>query len=1340
MDCYTLKDKQIKKGKNSVYPVFLHKPSHDLMIRDGKFYAVWNKKTGLWSTSRSDVVELIDEEVADAVAKMNAESTDIHYVQAKMLTNDCGTYDSFIKWTKEEDDNFEKLNQKVIFANTKTKKTDYCTFKLPYDICEGPMEAYEEMLSSLYEPEERQKIEWAVGAVISGDAKDIQKAIALYGAPGTGKSTVLDIITKMFKGDKTNTYVTTISTKALGDSNNQFGTGPLKKYKLILIDNDANLSKANENTILNQLIANDAMEANQKYGKIADVDRTGMLFLATNKYINMSDAKSGLRRRMIIVKPRGETIEYNRYIKLKRQINNELGAIAYHCLKVYESMGPDAYNDYVPLDMFELSNPIYNWLYDTWDFELSKDYPNGLSLEEAWMRFRKYCDDSGFNCGKKTEFKADMYEYFEVKQNVNVNGRRHRYFFSNIKPGMFDKTKKYKPNEVDKNSWLDLKVQHSLLDDYLADSHAQYSNENGVPGCSWIDNVIRLKDIDTTKEHYVFPNDHKMIVIDFDTEGATPEDTLIVNKALAKEWPETYCEASRSRTKLHLHYIYDGDVNEIKSGYIKDLEKDGYKVEIKVFPKDKLSSLRRKLSLCNDIPIAHLDVGYLELKEKKDKVFDIDHLMNEKELRAFIHACLNKKHHGATKPEVDYIKAKTDELYEVGIPYDIRDMFPAIRTFAEESTNKKDICLKTIAKIHFCSKDCEEMDFVAADSPEYEEAPIAFFDVEVFPNLFILNWKLLGKEHPVNRMINPDPMDVYKMFCMNKYRWIGFNNRRYDNHIVKAWANGDRTNYDLYKLSQRIIVHKDQNAFLMDAWNISYTDIYDYSKDKMSLKKWEIKLGIHHQELGLPWDKPVPEELWEKVAEYCDNDVIATEAVWNATQGDFLARQALADLAKIAGSKKATVNTSTNKLSEEFIFEGNKNPQSQFNYRFMGAPEEGHTYTVEDDGITAWQDDGKPIFLGYKFKNGKSSYLDVDEIGEGGYVFAEVGNNKNPKHADQAGGMYENVVTFDVASMHPSSVIAENLFGDYYTKRFKEILELRLAIKHKEFNKAKKMFGGKLAKYFENEELADALAGALKIVINAVYGLTSASFENAFKDNRNVDNIVAKRGSLFMINLRNLVQKMGYTVAHCKTDSIKVVNPDKKIFDFIINYGKKFGYNFEIEHKFEKICLVNNAVYIAKLTEDDPDWIKACKKAKDKGLPEPTRWTATGTQFQVPYVFKPLFSHEELIFEDYGITNSVQAGDIYMDYGTESDEDLRFVGKVGLFCPVKEGTGGAQLFRINGDVKAAVTGTKGYLWKEAETIKEAGIEDTIDYAYYDKFVKDAITSISEYGDFEWFAS
>ena len=135
------------------------------------------------------------------------------------------------------------------------------------------------------------------------------------------------------------------------------------------------------------------------------------------------------------------------------------------------------------------------------------------------------------------------------------------------------------------------------------------------------------------------------------------------------------------------------------------------------------------------------------------------------------------------------------------------------------------------------------------------EAPIAFYDVEVFPNLFLVNWKVAGEGRSVVRMINPNPVEIESLL---KYRLVGFNCRRYDNHILYARLMG-YTNEQLYELSSKIV--GGNGGYFGEAYNLSYTDVYDFCAKKQSLKKWEIELGIHHKELGLPWDEPVPEEL-----------------------------------------------------------------------------------------------------------------------------------------------------------------------------------------------------------------------------------------------------------------------------------------------------------------------------------------------------------------------------------------------------------------------------------------------------------------------------------------------
>ena len=373
-------------------------------------------------------------------------------------------------------------------------------------------------------------------------------------------------------------------------------------------------------------------------------------------------------------------------------------------------------------------------------------------------------------------------------------------------------------------------------------------------------------------------------------------------------------------------------------------------------------------------------------------------------------------------------------------------------------------------------------------------------------------------------------------------------------------------------------------------------------------------------------------------------------------------------------------------------------------------------------------------------------------------------------------GMYSNIALLEIASMHPSSIIAEQLFGCEYTKRFQEIRDARVAIKHNDFETAKTMLDGKLAKYLTDEGAAADLAQALKIAINSVYGLTAAKFDNPFKDNRNVDNIVAKRGALFMVNLKHEVQARGFTVAHIKTDSIKIPNATSEIIQFVSDYGKMYGYIFEHEATYDRMCLVNDAVYIAKY-----------KDGKHAG-----EWTATGTQFQVPYVFKTLFSKEDIAFEDMCVTNSVTSS-LYLDmneklpqltieeekelaklhkawdsedsenmekvlksyrydaeYAGERYSELRkkeeeshnyvFIGKVGQFCPIKQGCNGGLLMREKDGKYYAAGGSKGYRWLEAEMVKELGKEADIDRSYYENMVNDAICDISQYGDFEWFVN
>ncbi len=1247
LDFVSIKTQAAKNGAIDIYPEFLVKKSKDLMIRGKSFYAIWDEETGLWSTKESKVQSMIDQMVIERSSEINTDAK----VNLKLLKNfSSKKWSEWLLYTKSLPDNYHELDERIIFSNTVVNKTDYVSKRLPYAMAEGPTPAYDELMSTLYNPEERQKLEWAIGAIITGDSRKIQKFIVLYGAAGSGKSTVLNIIQDLFEG-----YYSVFEAKALASSNNAFALEAFRSNPLVAIQHDGDLSRIEDNTKLNSIVSHEMMVVNEKFKATYSSRFNSFLFMGTNKPVKITDAKSGIIRRLIDVHPSGRTLPSGRYFELVAQIKFELGAIAYKCRELYLSMGANYYNKYKPTLMMSATNDFFNFVEDNIDFFKEGE---GVSLNESWLRYKEYCTESNMQYPySKRVFKEELKNYFEemLDRCKDEHGAWVRSYYRGFLISKFKSELGMK--EEKPTGWLYFRSGRSVLDEMMADYPAQYANEDGTPIEKWGSVKTTLKDIDTSKLHYVrIPQNH--IVIDFDLKDKDGNKSLELNRAAANKWPKTYAELSKSGSGIHLHYIYGGDVDQLSRLYADN-------IEIKVFK--GRSSLRRMLTKCVNNEVAVINSG-LPLKGGKTMV-DFDTIKNEKMLRALIRKNLNKEIMPNTKPSMDYIFNDLEKAYKSGMKYDVTDMRPAIMAFANSSTHQASYCLDLVRKMHFKSDEPTE------GTPDERDVGIIFYDVEVFPNLFLINWKLQGKDKSVVRMINPTAAEVEKL---TKFKLVGFNNRRYDNHILYARMMG-YSNEELYRFSQRII-NGSKNSMFGEAYNLSYADVYDFSSKKQSLKKWEIELGIHHQELGLPWDQPVPEELWEKVAEYCDNDVIATEATFDHLQQDFIARQVLADLSGLS------VNDTTRMHTTKIIFGDDKHPEL--------------VYT-----------DLSELFPGYEFKDGRNIYMGED-ASFGGYVYAEP-------------GIYTDVALLDVASLHPHSIIELNLFGKY-TSKFKELMDARIAIKHHDFDSAKKMLNGVLSKYLVSDDQASTLAQALKIVINSVYGYTSATFDNPFKDPRNKNNIVALRGALFMMTLKHEVQKRGFKVAHIKTDSIKIPNATPEIIEFCMDFAKKYGYEFEFEATYDRMCLVNDAVYIAKY-----------KDGKHAG-----EWTATGTQFQIPYVFKTLFSHEPIEFDDMCETKSVST-ELYLDMNEglpEGEHDYQFIGKVGRFTPIVQGRGGGELLRKKDDKYYAATGTKGYRWLESEVVKDLHKENDIDRNYYRELVDAAVETISQYGDFEQFVS
>lgn len=1307
----SVKERTEKQGGGLIaYPNFIVGRSKDLMIRGKNFYAVWNEEAGLWSVDEYDVATIVDAELK----KFAADNQDVATVKY-FRDFDSGIQTKFRQYMNNIGDNSHQLDEKLTFLSDTVDQNDHVSKRLPYDLTPGDHSAWDEIVGTLYKPDERAKIEWAIGSIISGDSKDNQKFLVLYGPPGKGKGTIINILMKLFVG-----YYTTFDAKALGSGANQFATGSFATNPLLAIQHDGDLSRIEDNTILNSIVSHEVMKVNEKYVKAYDTRFNAFLVMGTNKPVKITDAQSGLIRRLIDVHPSGETLPPTQYHKLMdRLVQFELGAVAAHCLQVYKKMGKNHYSNYRPLEMMLQTDVFFNFIdfhYDTFHTQ------NGTSLEQAWKMYKDFVEEGKIKYPlQKNVFRGELSNYFDkFHERFYIDGKQVRSYYEGFKAQPF---KTSVDGDVTKYT-LVLEETTSLLNHELEDFPAQYAKADGSPMKYWDDSerIINgekkrprpsqivsttLKDIDPYQEHYVKPPEN-LIVLDFDLTDENGNKSLERNLEAAAEYPPTYAEVSRSGKAVHNHYWWGGDVEELDR-----IIKPG--IEIKIFTGK--SALRRKLTLCNNVPIATINTG-LPFKEKK-RVLDTGILKSEKALRDLIKRNLRKEIHPGTKSSVDFIKKILDDAYEDGLTFDVSDMEQAITVFANSSTNQPLAALKTVAQMRWKSEED-----TAPPAPEPVDERLVFFDIECYPNLFVICWKFEEDDpspESVTTMINPKPHEVEALF---RFKLVGFNVRQYDNHMMWAAAMGFNP-AQLYNLSKKII-SGFAGAKFGEAYNLSYTDIYDYLSEKMSLKKWQIRLGLEHREMDLDWDSPVPEDRIMDVADYCVNDVVSEEKVHKARQGDWKARLLLADLSGL------TPNDTTAQHTAQIIFGNEKNPQREFVYTKL-----------------------EKEFPGYVFEAGKSTYRD-ELIGEGGLVRSKP-------------GIWINVALFDVASMHPTSIGQLNLFGDF-TPRYMALVEAQLALKNGRYADARGMLDGKLNPYIDDIEnlaktdpaaakkAAGDLRWALKIAMNIVYGLTSAKFDNRFKDPRNIDNIVAKRGALFMVDLMHYIEEdLKLPVIHIKTDSVKVPNPSPEDVQAIMNFGAKYGYTFEHEATYDKMALFNDAVYVAHYDPIHPVNIEKDHKG----------WTATGTQFipeKNPYVFYSLFGGQ-IGFDDMCETKSVQQGALYLDFGNEGsgyvneaveniklaekavkvaekkgDPDidtlqndlvlarvayadalkkLTHIGKTGRFTPVKEGYGGGQLLRVNDGKHYYANDAKGYLWVDA-TVAADLPDEAIDLEYFEE--------------------
>lgn len=1219
---------------------FLYSNVKDLVVKGGEFSGFWNGEK--WSLSQDDLIHTIDSEIRRVYNQVYSDHPDSRIKVGYMNRESSGIMTNFLNYCKKQTTSSVSFNSHILFADHSPVREDYSTYQLPYVPQAGPTPAFDELMSVLYDKEELNKILWALGATLTGEIDKIEKFLFLYGAPGTGKGTIMNVI-KMMIGD----YWGVVDLQTL-TSSSEFATADIREVP-VLIDSDTDLSRISKEQNLLRLTSHEDVLVRKLYKQGYPVRFHGLLITASNDRYRVKSINSGITRRAIVVNPTGNIVPMQTYETLYSQIPFEIPYLAQKCIDVYRMLGKAYYQSEVDTSMIEWGDKVFQFVRQNHEF-----LESGITLAKAGEMYKLFLEDLGLSTtGAKGILLEQLPRYFKefINDTTLPNGTRVKRYFRGFKHDVaFPELKKRQVKQVETNSTIVLEDIPSRFDMEAFDYPAQYTKEDGTPLYGWDNVTTTLKNIDTSKLHFVrVPQNH--IVIDFDLTDETGNKSLALNIQEALKLPETYTEVSKSGNGLHLHYYYDGDTstlaNEIRPG-----------VEIKVYTGK--SSLRRRYTKSNGLEIKHIASG-LPLKEKA-KIMDKsiqDIVWTEKSLRAFVQKCLDKEHHGATRPEVNFIHDMLNEQAEAGVKFDLSDMIDEVTRFAMKSTNQSDVCPRIVADTVFSTIEEPQYDVDKTQILPNEE--LYFYDVEIFPNLFQVAWKRYGLVIPdfvFNRLKGiRDGIIRYESHIILEKKWyeehrndwgvwnnpsveqidwlllkplVGFNNLNYDNHMLYAGSMG-ATPLELYQKSQDIIMNN--SGKIHTAYSVSYTDVYEFLDKKQSLKKWQIELGLPHVENSYPWDQPLPVIAWGEVGAYCLNDTYTTEIVFDSEAGvaSYTARKILCEITGMAP------NTKTQTLAEKFLFRDDPRPQDKFNWYDLAEEFPGYTF----DKFRKPQSD-------YKGKNPSEGGYVQSKPGVYGLYKAELDEYR--AHAEGSKARHKHILYVDIDSMHPHSLIAINYFGPY-TPKFAALVKCRMFIKNGLFKDAMHAFDDvdpelseKLRSYLEDESMAHSLGYAMKIVINIIYGLTSAKWDNKFKDPRNIDNIVAKRGALFMMMAEEELEKRVVTVAHTKTDSFKLIDWTWDDFEFLKELASKYGYSFSIEGEYSKLALVNKSTLV----------MKKIGKTEDKD-----KWEIVGAQYAEPVVEKQLFTMEPLEEEDLSLLKNSNKGALYLGD--------RFIGKNGVF-------------------------------------------------------------------------
>lgn len=421
---------------------------------------------------------------------------------------------------------------------------------------------------------------------------------------------------------------------------------------------------------------------------------------------------------------------------------------------------------------------------------------------------------------------------------------------------------------------------------------------------------------------------------------------------------------------------------------------------------------------------------------------------------------------------------------------------------------------------------------------------LVFYDFEVF----VKDWLVVTviPETRTERVILNDPSGLEFFYQEHKNDiWIGFNNRHYDQYILKAILMG----IDPKWVNDMIIVHGKQGWEINHAFNTIPMINYDcMDRGDRGLKYFEGSLGHSIEESSIPFniDRKLNDDEIREVIEYCRHDVEQTIQVFMEKKNDFHAQL---ELVRMYNQPLSCMSKTKVQLSARIL----EAVRSEYNDEFdIDFPD---TLRLKKYAhIMNWYK--KPENRSYS----KSLNIDVAGVvhtfGWGGVHGARLNYISD--------GYFINM---DVGSLYPTLMVRYDLLSRSVDpdgkKRFADILKYRLELKHQGKKKEQ---------------------APLKIVLNGTYGASKDRY-NPLYDPRQA-NRVCVYGQLLLLDLIEHLEPY-CTIIQSNTDGVLVklrANTDEefnRIDDIAYEWEQRTGLSLEFDEYVKVVQKdVNNYIIV----------------------------------------------------------------------------------------------------------------------------------------------------------------